>query len=62
MPTSDQFQLLSWVPLSVELRVAAVANLAYEACRKCHQVSADEHAVAVFQGQWHCCQLWLVLD
>lgn len=62
MPTSYQFQLLPGVPLSVELRMAAVAYLADEACRQRHQVPADQHTVAVLQGQGHCCHLRLVLD
>lgn len=62
VPTSYQFQLLPRVSLRVELRVAAVAYLADEACRQRHQVPADQHTVAVLQGQGHCCHLWLVLD
>lgn len=60
--TGDQFQLLPRVPLRVELRVAAVAYLADEARRQRHQVPADQHTVAVLQGQGHRCHLWLVLD
>lgn len=62
VPTSYQFQLLPRVSLSVELRMAAVAYLADEACRQRHQVPADQHTVAALQGQGHCCHFWLVLD
>ena len=62
VPTSYQFQLLPGVPLSVELRVAAVAYLAYEACRQRHQISADQYTVPILQGQGDCCHLRLVLD
>lgn len=62
VPTRHQLQLLSRVPLSIELRMAAVAYLAYEACRQRHKVPADQHAVAVLQGQGHRRHLWLVLD
>lgn len=55
--TCDKLQLLSRVTLRVELRVAAVPNLADEAGRQRYQVATDEDTGAAFQRHG----LWLLL-
>lgn len=48
--TCHQLQLLAGVPFRVQLGVAAVPNLADEAGRQGHEVTADEDAGAALQG------------
>lgn len=55
--TCYKLQFLSRVTLRVELRVAAVPDLADEAGRQRYQVATDEDTGATFQGHG----LWLLL-